>query len=115
MVVYQCPCAITSYWDFDAPAPLLVRIGVSQPQPVGVETHVTVEGALRLAYAALIQLEQIPCGHHDHEFEGGIVYYCPWCEWDTLRMEGEERPATPHAPDCPRRLAIDAIVTCLPM
>lgn len=33
----------------------------------------------------IVSVSAIPCGKHaEHELDGGIVYYCPWCEADQL-------------------------------
>src|SRR5438445_2124471 len=60
------------------------------------------EERLAALTAALERVEAFPCGHHDHGDDGGIIYFCPWCEADVLREEGQPIPIIPHTANCPR-------------
>lgn len=57
--------------------------GPATPTPEGPQPQIDL--ALRQLLKQIVSVSAIPCGKHaEHELDGGIVYYCPWCEADQL-------------------------------
>jgi len=56
--------------------------------------------------ATVVAVDAVPCGQHrEHDHEGGLVFYCPWCEADALVADGELFAGLAHKDACPAQRA----------